>query len=76
MKQVIRKASEGRESIPTLVSRLMLITILASLICLGYPSNPVSASDRRQTPRKNGIQSHLRKEVRLKKYTETDLMIF
>jgi hypothetical protein len=45
MKQVIRKAGQGRESIPALASILMLITIVASLICLGYPSNPVGASD-------------------------------
>ena len=45
MKQLIRKASKGQKSVPTLASMLMLITLLASLICVGYPSGQVCASD-------------------------------
>ena len=50
MKQVIGKASKGRTSVRTLVSVLMLITLLTSLICLGYPSESAYAAGFSEAP--------------------------
>ena len=50
MKQVIGKASKGRTSVRTLVSVLMLITLLTSLICLGYPSDSAYAAGFSEAP--------------------------
>jgi hypothetical protein len=50
MEQVIGKASKGRTSVPTLVSVLMLIMVLTSLICLGYPSDSAYAAGFSEAP--------------------------